>query len=448
MFPAVFSSLKVRIGLALLLFVGAGSLALVGWMRSSAESEARRVFAALATANAEFIRTQRLPVSDRTSEALGHVLGVEVELWGRAGREGRLRALAMEGARPDAAGVAVEALQTPGRVRVKGGLEAVAVPVSEEADLLMIRPAGTLAEGEGRSMWWVLGAFWVLSLGLGVVLARGVVAPLQQLAERLPRIGEDSESDLPGAERSDEIGQLARAYLRTRAQLAEERAGRARAERLAVLGRMATGLAHEIHNPLAAIRMHAQLLQDTAPEALPGAAAESLPVMLGEGARIEGLVNQWMFLARPEPPRRVGSDLGALVAVQVRVHQAAARHAGVEIELSLPGELPVCVDGRRLSQAVGNVILNAIQAMPAGGRLRIEGASGAQGVEVRFCDNGPGFSAIALERHTELFFSEKEGGMGIGLSVASEIVRAHGGSLGVANAASGGACVTLQIPHP
>jgi signal transduction histidine kinase len=103
-------------------------------------------------------------------------------------------------------------------------------------------------------------------------------------------------------------------------------------------------------------------------------------------------------------------------------------------------------DARRLEQAVSNVVLNAIQAMAEGGELTI-GAERSDGrVRVRFADTGPGFSDAALERHSELFFSEREGGMGIGLAVTSEILRAHGGTVRAENG-SRGAVVTFDFPN-
>jgi signal transduction histidine kinase len=291
----------------------------------------------------------------------------------------------------------------------------------------------------------VLAVFWIFSVGLAWALARGLVRPLRLLAQRLPHIEDDAEASLPGAERNDEIGQVARAYLDTRAQLGAERARRERAERLALLGRMATGLAHEIHNPLSAIRMHAQLI-DSAPAAeQPAVLRESLPVLLGETAKIEGLVNQWMFLARPAPPQTAPADLAEIVAGVVRTLGPQAAHARVQIASDLPAGLRASVDSRRIAQAVGNIVINAIQAMPSGGTLTITGWRG-DSVRLIFRDTGSGFSPAALAQHTELFFSEKEGGMGIGLSVTAEILKAHHGALVVANAPEGGAVVTVQLP--
>ena len=273
-----------------------------------------------------------------------------------------------------------------------------------------------------------------------------LVRPLRLLAERLPYSEDKASQPLPGAERRDEIGLLARAYVAAHAQLVTERQRREQAERLALLGRMATGLAHEIHNPLAGIRMHLQLLESAGASDLPALAGESIPVALGETAKIENLVNQWMFLARPEPPRISPADVGELLGGVTRAMRPLAAHARVLIENRVPAGLRVAADGRRLSQALGNVVINAIQAMPGGGKLRVTASNGGDAVTIAFRDGGAGFSEKALAQYAELFYSEKEGGMGIGLNVASEIVKAHAGRLRVENSAAGGAVVTIELP--
>jgi signal transduction histidine kinase len=291
----------------------------------------------------------------------------------------------------------------------------------------------------------VLVGFWILALGLAWVLVRGIVTPLRLLASRLPHIENDPVASLPGAERNDEIGQVARAYLSTRTQLAEERARREKAERMALLGRMATGLAHEIHNPLSAIRMHAQLLESSPAGELTTTADESLPIILAETLKIESLVSQWMLLARPQPPKKSPLSIAQVINKVVRTHELAARHAGVRMECTADQELRVDGDARRLEQAVSNVVLNAIQAMPDGGELKIEANLQNGKACVRFVDSGAGFSDAALLRHEELFFSEREGGMGIGLNVTAEILRAHGGELRAENNGHG-AVVIFDLP--
>jgi signal transduction histidine kinase len=206
-----------------------------------------------------------------------------------------------------------------------------------------------------------------------------------------------------------------------------------RAQRFALLGSVATSMAHQIRNPIAAIRLHAQLLQKAQPE---GAG-----IIVDEAARIEDLVNQWMFLARPEPPRKTEVVLAELLHQSVRLAAPAAEHAGIEIVLDAVRDQRLQADARRLIQVFHNIIFNAIQAMPDGGKLTITARPGA----ISFADTGPGFSPAALTRWAEMLFSEKEGGMGIGLNVAQRIVRAHGGRLSVANQPAGGAVVRIEL---
>ena len=452
------SSLWLRLAVPFLLFVVAGSTALALWLHTSAQRESRHVFATLARTNAELVQSARLPANERVADYLGRVLNMRVFFrhgaWDMAvgGKDGLFFEKGVEIA-PVVSGPLEEHRALLGSLSPEEGIvqagsdfEVIAVPVEKDVNLLLVRGVqpvwASLLRGETLG---VLVAFWALSVGLAWALARGVVRPLRQLALRLPHIDSDAGGALPGAERTDEIGQLARAYLSTRALLAEERTRRQQSERLALLGRMATGLAHEIHNPLAAIRMHAQLIESAPNGELHSAARDSLPVLLGETQKIEGLVQQWMFLARPQPPQTAPADLGELVAGVVRAIAPQAAHAGVQLVCEVPDGMRAKVDARRLSQAIGNVALNAIQAMPGGGTLTINGWRG-ESLRLVVSDTGTGFSADALTHYAELFFSEKEGGMGIGLSVATEIFRAHGGALLVGNSPDGGAVVTLQLP--
>lgn len=451
------SSLWLRLALPFLLFVVAGSLALALWLHAAAERESRHVFATLAHTNADFIKSARLPANERVADYLSRVLNMHVFFrrgaWDMtAGEGGMVMRQTLETIPPVTGSLErhrqlLRGLnQGQGIVRAGSEFEAIAVPLENDLSLILVRAVeptwSFLVRTETLTL---LVAFWIFSVALAWVLASGFVRPLRLLAERLPHIENDPGGALPGAERQDEIGQLARAYLATRAQLADERTRREQAERLAILGRMATGLAHEIRNPLAAIRMHAQLIGSAHNGDLANTANDSLPVLLGEASKIEGLVQQWMFLARPQPPQIAPADLGEIVAGVVRSLTPQADHARVRLINEVPAGLRARVDTSRLAQAIGNVTLNAIQAMPGGGAITIRGEEDGA-ARLIFHDTGPGFSEPALAHHADLFFSEKEGGMGIGMSVTSEILKAHHGRLLVANAPEGGAVVTLELP--
>jgi len=205
------------------------------------------------------------------------------------------------------------------------------------------------------------------------------------------------------------------------------------AQRFGLLGSIATSLAHEIRNPIAAIRLHGQLLERAEPA---GAG-----LIVYEAARIEDMLNQWMFLARPEPPRKTEVMLAELVSKTVRALGPAAEHAKIQIDVTTSNCRRVSGDIHRLGQVFHNIILNAIQAMPTGGRLSIAISE----TDISFADTGPGFSSTALRRAAKALYSEKEGGMGLGLNVAKKIVSAHDGRLVLRNRKEGGAIVRILL---
>jgi signal transduction histidine kinase len=425
-------SLAARHGLAILIFVTAGSLLLLAWLAHQQRAESRREFAALAQRHADFVRRLNLPRSPKLAVDLSALLGLDIAF--RA-RDGATSGVALPEGLPS---------QAVEPVRLAGGREAVVLGLDSAHDMVFLRDEPPLTLSLRRpATRHALFAFWGLSAALAWLGARQVVRPVTALTRVLPGFfGREGEPP-PEVARADEVGQLARALTEARTDLHEERRLREQSERLALLGRVATGLAHEIKNPLASIQLHAQLI-DTA--ALDADSARSLGHVRAETEVIEGLVNQWLFLARPAPPQTAPLDLRGLVAETLDTLEAQARHAGVRLKLEALRAAPVRVDRSRLRQALRNVLLNAIQAMPGGGAVEVDLEVCDGRVRMVVCDHGPGFSAAALDQATGLFYSEKEGGMGVGLSVASEIFSAHGGGLVVKNHPQGGAVVEMVLP--
>jgi signal transduction histidine kinase len=438
--------LSWRIGLPFALFVLAGSVALVLWMSwRNVEAERNRL-ASLARANADFIRHSKLPPSERMAHQLSEVLNARVVFVRRGPVASPITdqdfSPSNEVFTYSKTASAIRAfLPDDGEVQNVGFQhEAVRSPVSDTWSLALWWPRmWPWSRVELAEALPVLAAFWLLSLVVAWLISRSLVRPLQHLAAKLPDIEKPEPIDLPEAQRKDEIGDVARAFVRTREALQTERAERERAEKLAVLGRMTAALAHEIQNPVCAIKMHAQLWQG-------GGANDTAQIIEGEATRIESLVNQWMFLSKPQPPAISEVDLPTLLTEVVKAHQAQLDHAQVKVSLQVLAPVRVPGDTKRLAQVFSNLLVNAIQALPHGGELAIGCNLVLSHAEVTFTDTGKGFSNEALSRFSEFFFSEKEGGMGIGLSVASEIVKAHGGELRVANRAGGGACVTVTLP--
>ena len=215
-----------------------------------------------------------------------------------------------------------------------------------------------------------------------------------------------------------------------------------KSERLATLGRIATSLAHEIKNPAAAIRLHADLLE----KGIPCSERGSVGMIQEEVDNITSLVNQWMYVAKASPGKTGRHDLCALLPAEVRRLQSMMDHANVVSKVVAQGEVWVEVDAERISQVLRNLLANAIQAMPEGGTLSaVAGKVGGKAM-MSIADEGKGFSDRAIQHFGEAFYSEKEGGMGIGLALVKEVIEAHGGSVHPENRTQGGAVVVCKLP--
>lgn len=416
-----------RIGLPFVLLV-LTAIAVLAWLSAAQRTaERHRELLDLAARNAAFVLHAGLPASDKMAQDLAEVVGMAV--WFRV--NGRLVPTAAEPLVPG-----LPSLPADQRVHALGDREATAARIDATRELLLVQ---TPTRADPRLVP-VLLVFSALALLLAWLVGQSLVRPLQRLARQLPQIDHPDPEPLPEALRQDEIGDLARAFAATRSALSNERQQRLQAERLAVLGRMTAALAHEIQNPVAALSMHAQLLR--------GGPNDAVARLLEQEAQaLADLVHQWLFLCRPEPPARAATDLGALLEELCAGMAPQFAHTGVQPSLHRTGDLVTAVDRRRLRQALHNLLRNAVQAMPTGGHLTITATGTADAVTITIADQGRGFSPTALLRFGEFFYSEKEGGMGIGLAVAREILRAHGGTLRATNGPDGGAMVMAALPR-
>ncbi len=216
-----------------------------------------------------------------------------------------------------------------------------------------------------------------------------------------------------------------------------------RADRLAALGTLSAQLAHEIRNPLAAMRGSAQLLmQEPRVDPVSGKLVE---ILLRESDRLSKLVEDFLRFARPPPPVKRELALEVLVAETVDMLRVDPLAHRVRMELELT-PVRAAVDADQFRQVLINILRNAFQAAGDGGTVRVTLGAGEAGAQVSIWDSAGSIPAADLTRIFEPFFSTREGGTGLGLSTAYSIVRAHGGNIRVSSLPQDGTEFRIQVP--
>lgn len=218
-------------------------------------------------------------------------------------------------------------------------------------------------------------------------------------------------------------------------------------ERLAAVGELVAGVAHEVNNPLGSISAFAQLLLRD--EDLTADQRESLEIIYGETLRATQVVRDLLAFARRSAPRRGAVELSQVVerALRLRGYQLASH--GVTTHVDIPDDLPeVMGDARQLQQVVLNLVTNALQAMPGGGELRVTASTDSCTVSLAIADSGGGIPESVRPHIFEPFFTTKEEGegTGLGLSVSYGIIAAHGGTLSLAATSPRGTTFVVALP--
>jgi two-component system sensor histidine kinase PilS (NtrC family) len=222
-----------------------------------------------------------------------------------------------------------------------------------------------------------------------------------------------------------------------------------RSKRLADLGTVAAGLAHELRNPLASISGCVELLGGA--EGLSAEDQRIMGIVLRETSRLDQLLTRFLEFTRPAPPQRREADLAALLGDTLDVFAADPAAAGLRIERAL-ASAPVSCDPDQLRQVTWNLVANAGHACRSANRsgtVRVACApSPGGGATLSVEDDGPGIPAAELSRIFTPFFTTKAGGTGLGLAVVQRIVDAHGGSVEVDSGPGRGARFTIRLPGP
>jgi two-component system sensor histidine kinase HydH len=220
-----------------------------------------------------------------------------------------------------------------------------------------------------------------------------------------------------------------------------------RADRLAALGKLSAGIAHEIRNPLASVKGSVEILETVVPAGHPK--REFVEIIREETDRLNRIITEFLKFARPPEPRTELVLLNDLVRSTLLLLQKEVDRCGIRLEVELDPALPALwLDPDQIRQVLLNILINAIQAMPEGGRLEVrsgwEAAKGEAAIEV--ADTGPGVPDAELDQIFDPFYSTRPDGSGLGLSICYQLVERHGGRILAENRPQGGLRLVVRLP--
>jgi len=334
-----------------------------------------------------------------------------------------------------------------------GRAQLVVTQIQERADRLVDRFETTIGDIQGQvqaveqaarrwTLFFLVGAP-LLAAGIGLSIYRSVARPVARLGEGAARWAGGHLDARVEIDTQDEFGALARQFNAMTAALKDHQARLVQSEKLAGIGRLAAGVAHEINNPLAVILGYVKILRRKAE----GELATDLGVVEDEALRAQEIVEGLLDLSRPLATAVEPVDLAALCREAVARLDETGRLAGARVEVA--GLARVEGNPQKLRQVVLNLVKNAAEAAGAGGRVDVRlSTPPAGGVEVAVTDSGPGLTPEARGKLFEPFFTTKPTGTGLGLAVSLGIVQAHGGTLEASSPPAGGARFTVWLPAP
>jgi signal transduction histidine kinase len=296
----------------------------------------------------------------------------------------------------------------------------------------------------------------LIAMVVAVLLAQVVVRPIHVIRSGLTRLG---KGDL-GATldlKEDEFKDLGDVFASVSSQLRAvipHSAKRAQllelSRRVTALGRLTAGVAHEVKNPLNAMTIHLELLKQKLAAGAGASSAESHLEIIGrEIRRLDDVVQGFLKFARPEELTLEPVAPGPLVEEVLKTLAVEADITGVTIESAVAPDIPeIEADAGILRQALLNLTKNAVQAMPSGGKLTITGHPTKDGrVEIRIADTGVGIPPENLARIFDLYFTTKNGGTGIGLSLVYRTIQLHNGDIDVESTPGVGTTFVIKMPR-
>ncbi len=274
-------------------------------------------------------------------------------------------------------------------------------------------------------------------------IAHAITRPLANLSAFVRSFKQEHLSEVPKTG-PPEVQELGIAFEGLMQDLAKTQANLTRAAKLAVVGEMAAAMSHEVRTPLGILRSSADLLLRE--PALTKDGKEVLGFIISETVRLNKLVSTLIDSARPRAAVFIEVDITQLVRNTVALLSTQAESKKIEIGIEYTKALILAVDVDQMTQVLMNLIMNAIQILPIGGKVNVHLYQKQHRVYIEIADNGSG---ISIENQTQIFepfFTQRAGGVGLGLAIVRQIVQAHHGEITCSTSQLGGAQFTIQLP--
>jgi signal transduction histidine kinase len=304
-------------------------------------------------------------------------------------------------------------------------------PVSAQEELVMTYSPEVISREKAeavRPFVWMAAGGVALVLLLGALTAQTVARPLERLAEQAKALPSGDVARVGGGA---ELDHLVDAMNR---MLSEVRRG----ERLAVMGRMAAGVAHEIRNPLSSMKMTVQMLREGVQD------REPYNLILREIERLELTAAELVGVS--QPLRKESVKLDTVVDEVLELMRRQLEHLSIRVDRRYAPAPSVEVDISRFKRCIMNLVLNGAQAMPSGGPLRIGVFPKDGRIRLEVTDHGPGVPPDLRDRIFDPFVTTKQDGVGLGLALTRRIVEDHGGTIGL-DSSGPGATFWIELPH-
>jgi signal transduction histidine kinase len=276
-------------------------------------------------------------------------------------------------------------------------------------------------------------------------LSGRIAKPLLGLTQWVAQVRHFDQQTLPQVGGTVEVKELEAAFGMMLQELERSRGQVIEAAKLAVVGEMAAIMAHEVRTPLGILSTSAQWLQRE--QGLSPEGKEMTEFILDESARLKRLVTTLLECARPREPQMKHHNIHDLLKRIIELLATQSDKKQIQIEQHLHAQNPnIVCDSELMTQVFLNLLNNAIQIVSDHGMIRIRSASLVQHIYIEIADNGPGITEKDCQHIFEPFFTKREGGIGLGLTVTRQIVLAHHGKISVTQSEWGGACFMLELP--